>query len=60
MSFGSYYYPDEYEKSMDYTCGSCEKDYEDVEVTVSNRVAVIKCPACEYVNEFEVDDEYDE
>jgi transcription elongation factor Elf1 len=50
-------YPDEYEKTVDYTCLDCDTDHEDVEVAVSGRAYVVKCSECGYDNEFEADDD---
>jgi hypothetical protein len=56
MSDNIYHYVEEYETNIDYTCKDCDKDNEDIEVTVSAHMAVVKCE-CGYENEIEIDDE---
>jgi NMD protein affecting ribosome stability and mRNA decay len=50
-------YPDEYTTNIDWTCGDCDTDYEDVEVDVYDGVAVVSCKPCgNYAVELEVRD----
>jgi len=56
MSMEKHYYPDQYEKTIDWTCRDCDGEHEDSEVLVSNGVALVTC-ACGYENEIDIDDE---
>ena len=49
-------YPDEYTTNLDWTCEDCDITHEDVEVDVSNDVAVVTCPQCKYEKEIEMGD----
>ena len=53
----SYYYPEEYYKEISFDCKDCEEPNDDIEVLVSNGTTVVTCEHCNYVNNFEIDDD---